>query len=221
MNERSGLETPLRLGKVRRVAGAATALLAIACLCTAPDTARAEDAGAKASPAPSAAAKTTSATTDAEEPELVLPEGFGPARFYDSREKVQAAFPDAKLLRDSTDNDKMSSNTIMPPIAAIEVTGQEVAGLTGCRVVFGFVADQLYAAEFDCGSDPAVRQRIEETYGEPSLEIDDAVYWMTSATTLSMNPRSMRFAFRSRPLELALQDAVRRAIAAGEATINK
>jgi hypothetical protein len=36
-----------------------------------------------------------------------------------------------------------------------------------------------------------------------------------------MNPRSMRFAFRSRPLETALQDAVRRAIAAGEATTQK
>ena len=191
-----------------RLASAAPLLVATAWLGAPSGVAWAEPEGAQASAEPSATAK-----GDAEG--LVLPEGYGPVRFYDSREKVQAAFPNAKLVRDTGENGDMSSG-LVPPIAALEVREQTIVGLTGCRVVFGFAADQLYAAEFDCGSDPVVRQRIEEAYGEPSLEIEDAVYWMTSATTLSMNPRSMQFAYRSRPLESALQSALQAAIAAGK-----
>ena len=219
MIDPQGSERCMRSRRFWRSASAAAALVATAWLGAPSGVAWAEPDGAKASAEPSASAQPPAPAEDEAE-DLVLPEGFGPVRFYDSREKVQAAFPNAKLVHDSSKETAMSSSA-MPSISALEVEGEEILGLTGCRLILGFMADQLYAAEFDCGSEPAVRETLERAYGEPSLEIDDAVYWMTQATTLSMNPRSMRFAFRSRPLETSLQDAVRRAIAAGEATIKK
>lgn len=137
---------------------------------------------------------------------IQVPDGWGKARFGMSEAELLAFYPKLTKLWESRPQEDVT--TAIPRISMFELTGQKVLEKSDCTIGFKFAEDQLYFVQMNCGQDASIRQMLVRAYkGEP-LEIQGALYWFGEERAVSLNPKSMQFAYFDRKLDEAVQQAV-------------
>ena len=144
-------------------------------------------------------------------PDATLPNGFGDARFRMNAAQVRKIYPDVKLVLDTAAAEDKQASTSVPTFVVLRLPEQEVLGLEPCTLDLRFAEDQLYFIQADCGSDEKVREALVAAYGDPAME-GGAAYWLGDKKAISLNVKSMKFAFIDRKLDQLVQGALRRAI---------
>ncbi len=147
--------------------------------------------------------------------EVETPEGFGAAKLGISKEQFRAAFPNATLLRDTANEEQLASSTI-PALAFFEVKDQSVMDYKGCLVQFRFADDQLYYMNFNCGTQENAREVFIKKYGDPSMLVSDAAYWVGKERGVSLNLKSGQFGYYDRKMDKAVQAALANGLAQQE-----